>query len=753
MSDVINFDRLWAYGAKGLEYPNDTETSIGFDFLGKEYPTTHLHDVMFQDLDKKTRYLWRQIHHACARYGVTIESTDDETYTNGLGEAINQALLKQIRASEQNTGIIKLATTAIVQAGSEYNMAVSPAQFKNELDRRLKDYTSRNEFTSNWAKLKKIATTGQLEDGEGFLGFARLSDVPRWIRETHDDGGYLYIRSTDGTQTRTGGGYFDLFNDQSQTSFRINTKTGNIDIGIIDQTHVSNLGQVARDNNYNSLSNLPSLGESSKRPIFDTGDVNAIPWDGWSVPTTSVTRALKEFIQNLKNSLKGIAYSGVLNDGTGVLDKAHGGRGRGDDSYDGTWFYANGSPSDVTNQGFVIGSSLSNKICGGSDDGTNLSLSSNINIDTWYGVGIRSSINNYTTTWKHDARSGITRQRGDLYLMGSEEKAVVAPSGWLNMKAPSAAIRLGYGNMEFYNDGGKRHYIDGNGNGWFSGNVEGQHGTFWSTVEVHGGGIELFHKTPFIDWHYDDTSDDYTARLIATARDVLTLQGSHLNIANSLNVGGRITGGGLGNGAYANFGGNSSAWSVYGSDNEIARSSQLADLRNMVDDRVNRLNRFLDKGIFDQSTVEPTDLPWGNTWVPSTGVLRLLVARLWNLKDKYVFDTADWTTIPWDGGALVTASSLRSVKDQVSYLQSRVGVDENRIGSTETILGQDTVRNLRWVRVVNRAVWNGEGYWGAGNGEVISEVHVYGQVDGGSDYVSVSVLQMYRNGNWYTVTQ
>lgn len=696
MSD-LNFDRIWAVQVKGLETPPDSDANIGFDYLGPEYPTTHLHDVMFQGLDLKSQHLWRQIRNACARYGVAVSPTDDETYTNALGEAIHQALLKQVRASEQNVGIIQLADTKTVVAGTEYNMAVSPAQLKTEFERRFKDYTPLASFNSLNASLSVIAKSGQLVDGLGYLGYERLSNIPRWIRETHDDGNFLYIRSADGTQFRLGASYFDMFNANGDTSFRINSKTGDIEAGYIHQSHVYDLGQVARDNNYYSLNNLPSLGDAAHRPTFDTGDVNAIPWDGNSLPTTSVCRALKDFSQSIKDSLKTIATSGNLNDGYGVLDKQHGGRGRGDNSFDGTFFYANGNPGDPSNQGFVIGDNTNNKICGGADNGDDITQSANVNIDTWFGFAIRSSINKYAVSWKHDARTGNTRQIGDFILLNGD-RSVRAETGMLSMTAPSSNFKVGWGVFQFYSDKGHIANIDGNGTAWVSGDFSAARGQFNNQLEVRGGGVEIYGATPFIDFHFGGSSDDYTSRLIATAVDRLELS-SHFTIRRDLQVDGRINGGGLGSAAYCGFGGDGGAWSVSGNDNECVRSSQFANLRSVYDGKFGELKGGAYKDIYDNGNISRIDdIPWGSA-LATTGTLRsALGGMLGDVLNVKVKDPESYAGINW-GGELVNQSGLMRIKYEIdNYLGSLKGKapyntedawafagDSNELATTKTV--------------------------------------------------------------------
>lgn len=51
-------------------------------------------------------------------------------------------------------------------------------------------------------------------------------------------------------------------------------------------------------------------------------------------------------------------------------------------------------------------------------------------------------------------------------------------------------------------------------------------------AEIHENGLELYHSTPFIDFHYDNNSDDYTARIVETASGKLTVYNSISNASD-----------------------------------------------------------------------------------------------------------------------------------------------------------------------------------------------------------------------------
>ena len=56
-------------------------------------------------------------------------------------------------------------------------------------------------------------------------------------------------------------------------------------------------------------------------------------------------------------------------------------------------------------------------------------------------------------------------------------------------------------------------------------------------VESYGAGLELFGEPPYIDFHYGDSEEDYTSRIIETASGILEIEGSWRNCPISDNYG------------------------------------------------------------------------------------------------------------------------------------------------------------------------------------------------------------------------
>lgn len=71
--------------------------------------------------------------------------------------------------------------------------------------------------------------------------------------------------------------------------------------------------------------------------------------------------------------------------------------------------------------------------------------------------------------------------------------------------------------------------IAGNGNMTVNGVVESNGLTARSgQITTNDGGIELFHATPYIDFHFNKSSSDYTTRLIENVSGELTLEGAFM---------------------------------------------------------------------------------------------------------------------------------------------------------------------------------------------------------------------------------
>lgn len=85
--------------------------------------------------------------------------------------------------------------------------------------------------------------------------------------------------------------------------------------------------------------------------------------------------------------------------------------------------------------------------------------------------------------------------------------------------------------------------IAGNGNMTANGVVEGSGLTARSgQITASNGGIEIFHATPYIDFHFNKSSADYTARIINDKENQLTFDCAYIRMLNNVTAHGTIRG-------------------------------------------------------------------------------------------------------------------------------------------------------------------------------------------------------------------
>lgn len=223
-------------------------------------------------------------------------------------------------------------------------------------------------------------------------------DKVRPLSNSFEDGdGNLYVRSRKGTQFRLNFDYFDFYGASGEPVFTI-SKDGEVIRGKVPFDRLTN-----------------------------------VPWE-------------------LRN-IKPIGTSGQLNDGYGVLDKRHGGTGRDDGNADFGYLDTDTVNLRKGSEGGLRFSSApnggeKNKIYAGQDNGTDINRPANINLDTWFGVSIGSTINN-NFSWIHDARNGDTRQRGDMVLGEGQSgiRSVISRGGDLHLRNGAGdTLRIESGN-------------------------------------------------------------------------------------------------------------------------------------------------------------------------------------------------------------------------------------------------------------------------------------------------------------------
>lgn len=96
--------------------------------------------------------------------------------------------------------------------------------------------------------------------------------------------------------------------------------------------------------------------------------------------------------------------------------------------------------------------------------------------------------------------------------------ADISRNGYMTSTQASQLQRL-------YTRYGNRNYLSISEVGTVTENVafEGRFRINMYPLELMGEGLEIYHKTPFIDFHYNKSSTDYTSRIIETSSGVLNI--------------------------------------------------------------------------------------------------------------------------------------------------------------------------------------------------------------------------------------
>lgn len=213
-------------------------------------------------------------------------SEDLTRRTQAAIDKINQstdAITEIKRVGDATHRQMTYASTVYTNEYSEYDERLLFGIIDTAI-KRLRDSTQSN-LDAFKKSLHVIATSGNIEQSNGSLPYSRLSDKPRWMNAAYDENNVFKLTSpANMNQIVIGGEQFKLSINGSDR-FYINLNTGNIDIGTIDQSHVLNLGQVARDNNYNSLSDKPALTDAALRAISPR------PWNGLEDTNLLVTES------------------------------------------------------------------------------------------------------------------------------------------------------------------------------------------------------------------------------------------------------------------------------------------------------------------------------------------------------------------------------------------------------------------------------------------------------------------------------
>ena len=295
-----------------------------------------------------------------------------------------------------------------------------------------------------------------------------------------------------------------------------------------------------------------------------------------------------------------------------------------------------------------------------------------------------------------------------MILDGSSgERGIHCSDNWMHVGAPSANVRIGYGNFEFYNTNGKVHFVDGDGSGWFRGHVSSDSwgwfggdltvkGKLWADGGIQAKGIIEFNTgleiktgTPYIDFRYQNSDNDYTTRIIQDSESMLSIYGGGLTIERDLWVrGGKINGYGIG---------------------EAIQAS-----------------------VFDKQSLVITDIPYGKWNVASAGSLRICMDNLSWAWGKHTFDSGNAWSFGGASNEIPTTQTLAAVRNDLN----------NQI--------QNRIIDMRFVKVLESG-WAATTKYGANDGEVIGWVQADNAINNYGDYICVYRLQFYKNGAWHTV--
>lgn len=127
---------------------------------------------------------------------------------------------------------------------------------------------------------------------------------------------------------------------------------------------------------------------------------------------------------------------------------------------------------------------------------------------------------------------------GELQIYG--KTALMGYDGWLRINEPKHFISGIYcGNGTLRTDG---EFQIGDGGNCFKANssaitcnrplIANAGVDFGYGATIRNAGLELYFSTPFIDFHYNNSSSDYTSRIIEGSQGIINVNGSAFNISN-----------------------------------------------------------------------------------------------------------------------------------------------------------------------------------------------------------------------------
>lgn len=434
MGRKIDFNSRWA-GSKTTTYPSKTQTDKGLGFLGTEPPDIDLHDALFQELDVKAEWLFRQIWDACHRFAVEVVTEEGNDYTHSLAEAMSQAVLQQNRASLSRDGIVTLASDQDAVAGTDDHKAITPRALAAAfLERMLwENLKGKPETATRWPRYDEVTNrpsfgSAAWKDAKEFEGYGKVSE----LRAQLGDAAFVGIFDS-GTADNIPWGKSLVASSGALAAV-------NSSISKIGKTNA--IGDSSGNLNFDRL-NKPGFLSSS----HDEGDGAVL-----SAKDNTRLRLLGGWIDHYgqgDSAVFTVSPAGKLDRGIvpverllGILPMSMGGTGRGDGKIGGHTIYVNnGSEGGLRFISAPGKDESSNKIFAGQDNGDDINRPGNVNADVWFGFSIAST---YTgkVSLIHNARTGDTRQRGDLILGESNPgtRSVKSKGGDLHLEAGAGDV-------------------------------------------------------------------------------------------------------------------------------------------------------------------------------------------------------------------------------------------------------------------------------------------------------------------------
>ncbi|HBX8454903.1 TPA: tail fiber domain-containing protein, partial [Klebsiella pneumoniae] len=190
--------------------------------------------------------------------------------------------------------------------------------------------------------------------------------------------------------------------------------------------------------------------------------------------------------------------------------------------------------------------------------------------------------------------------------------------------------------------------------------------------------IELSFSTPYIDFHFNYSTDDFTGRIMATAADQISVQGSHWRVDRDLRVGGM-----------ADIGG----WAQCGVD----LSANRTDFGSPADGSLVSGGRIRSR-MLGRGGNGDTSGAWGGFYLEEyVGYNHRVVLYMdgFDRKDAWLFYTGGTISTP-KGDVMTTGSDVRLKKD---FTESQEGASRriNALGVCEFNMKGETRRRRGFI--------------------------------------------------------